>query len=294
MDTTKNTFLSWMKAVGFGLLFILIFNLIQMVVSVPVSIGYAVTHVELFQNVDLSNIQEFMMSKEVAEMFSYITTVGTISTGIVFPLWYFLRYGRKNKKTAGELIHHTFDAKKTSLYIIFALFCYSFSIILMELEVVLFPKSAEFINTTIGNMFGANQLLMAFTTILFAPLGEECLFRGIFFKKAGNYLTPLFVVIISSIMFGVFHMNIIQGLYVQAFALLCGYVTYKTDSVLPAIFIHAIYNGTNFIKLLIPEVLSNSILFWIAFAVILLAVGIVLFRRFGYRVQFHEKEEGLE
>lgn len=71
---------------------------------------------------------------------------------------------------------------------------------------------------------------------------EEFLHRGIMLhagKKAGN---PRYVLIISSILFGLMHLNINQFFYAAILGLLMGYVALVSNSIFPSMIIHFMNN----------------------------------------------------
>lgn len=74
---------------------------------------------------------------------------------------------------------------------------------------------------------------------------EETLHRGIVLhagKKTGN---PRYCLIISSILFGMMHMNINQFFYATILGFLMGYVALISDSIYPSIIIHFMNNFLN-------------------------------------------------
>lgn len=84
------------------------------------------------------------------------------------------------------------------------------------------------------NAFSYEVILMA---ILLAPIGEELLFRG--------FLTKRFGIIISSLLFGIVH--IAYGSYVEIIGaiyigLVLAYIFKKTESIMPCILTHFLYN----------------------------------------------------
>lgn len=62
-------------------------------------------------------------------------------------------------------------------------------------------------------------------------------------RKYGNG----FAVLSISIVFGLLHGNVIQFVFAFLVGLILGYITVKTDSVVPAILVHALNNGMSVI-----------------------------------------------
>ncbi|MCF0131887.1 MAG: CPBP family intramembrane metalloprotease [Pseudobutyrivibrio sp.] len=79
-----------------------------------------------------------------------------------------------------------------------------------------------------------------------APIGEELAFRGVtmrYLKKAGAGFWV--VTILPAILFGVQHLNIVQGIYAAIIGFVLGYIMYKYDSIYLTILLHMIINTTS-------------------------------------------------
>ena len=78
---------------------------------------------------------------------------------------------------------------------------------------------------------------------LLAPLIEEALFRGaierILLKKG---FKPWFAIIFSALLFGIIHLNLVQGVPAFLFGIVLGWVYYRTRSIWPGVLIHFIIN----------------------------------------------------
>lgn len=80
-------------------------------------------------------------------------------------------------------------------------------------------------------------VLLAVSTAVAPAVCEELAFRCCslqFLRKNGK----AFAVVASSMIFGLLHANVLQFIFATLVGLLLGYITIKTDSVLPAVFIH--------------------------------------------------------
>ena len=59
--------------------------------------------------------------------------------------------------------------------------------------------------------------------------------RGIIVQRSKRAFGVIGCMVITALMFGLFHMNIIQGLYVLPMGLFWGFVGYKYNSVIPCL-----------------------------------------------------------
>ncbi len=85
--------------------------------------------------------------------------------------------------------------------------------------------------------------------VIAAPVLEELIFRGIMLDGLLKFYTPLKSILISSILFGVVHLNpwqLVTGIIFGAFS---GWIYYHTRSVLPSIICHGTANACGFIMM---------------------------------------------
>ena len=113
--------------------------------------------------------------------------------------------------------------------------------------------------------------ILFFIEIAILPaIFEELLFRKVMLDGAKKYGT-LFGIFFTAVMFGFIHMNIPQAVNAILIGIIFAYLTIKTGSVLPAMILHLINNGTQAL-LMINEnniVVSNVINYaYIAVAII--------------------------
>lgn len=99
-----------------------------------------------------------------------------------------------------------------------------------------------------------NEYLVAPSTIqglilflgvgIFAPIGEELLFRG-FLQQAleRHWKDVTRAVLISALTFAVVHLNPYWLIQAYIMGVLLGYLAWSTDSVIPAVIFHGVYNS---------------------------------------------------
>lgn len=96
----------------------------------------------------------------------------------------------------------------------------------------------------------AQRIAFAIGAIVFAPIVEETMFRGIlypFIKQQGGKRLALFG---TSLLFALIHANVRTFLPLALFALLLAWVYERTDTLLAPITTHAVFNAVNFAFLL--------------------------------------------
>ena len=95
-----------------------------------------------------------------------------------------------------------------------------------------------------------NDVYSFLTIAIAAPLLEEIIFRGIILQGFLKRYSPTKAIIWSAVMFGIFHMNPWQFLSAFSVGMVIGWLYYKTDSLIPGIFIHFINNALAFLMLM--------------------------------------------
>lgn len=116
--------------------------------------------------------------------------------------------------------------------------------LIMVLVNVLLPSVMEEYNTLVdGSGITTYGLMWVISTLVLPPLVEEAGFRGLgltYLERAG---VPFAVAnIVQALAFGIFHMNLTQGIYTFVLGLALGYVTHRSGSIAPAMLMHFVYN----------------------------------------------------
>ena len=122
---------------------------------------------------------------------------------------------------------------------------------------------------------------MMIYSVCLAPIGEELIFRGVTMRIARRSFPFWAANLIQAVLFGIFHMNMIQGIYAAVLGLFLGYVCEKGGSIYLAIVFHFLFNlwGTTSAEWLTVEDPMLISLIVIGGTIIGLVAGILFFRR---------------
>jgi len=167
------------------------------------------------------------------------------------------------------------------------------SILISELDGILeqaLPVSGalKYWNDLFGN---PKDLVGAILTLcVVAPITEEILFRGVILNGFLRNYRKLEALLLSSWLFAFMHLNPWQ--YAGAFllGLLLGFLFIRTQSIIPSIICHSLFNATSVVGRRISHLPDIAIPFpWLTFnviAVVLVATSIVLLLRVTKRTTF--------
>ena len=89
--------------------------------------------------------------------------------------------------------------------------------------------------------------------VIVTPLLEEWLFRGIILKGLLTHYSPLKAIVWSSVMFGMMHIEPRVVVFAFCIGMTVGWIYWRTRSLWPCIFIHAINNAFAFYALEKPS-----------------------------------------
>ncbi len=109
------------------------------------------------------------------------------------------------------------------------------------------------------------------------PVTEEFLFRGIVYERAKNWLGPKRAALVSAVLFGVVHMNLVQFVYAFIFGILLAYFMERSGSFAAAAAAHMAANISSVLRAetnILPVFNQNSI---VTTAVLFLAAAAGIF-----------------
>lgn len=91
-------------------------------------------------------------------------------------------------------------------------------------------------------VYSGNLAIQILASGIAAPLAEEFLFRGLLHKRIRHFLKPIPTMIISSMVFGLIHGNIVQFVYAFLVGMLLAYVYEKFKTIWAPVIMHAAAN----------------------------------------------------
>lgn len=197
----------------------------------------------------------------------------------VFSIWYYKSCGG-NFKINVKKSFHPYEI----LGIIFLIPGTQFmSSIVSSLVSLLFPSWLEDYLELMesAGLSGEIPLLMMIYSVLLAPVSEELVFRGVTMRIARRAFPFWIANIVQALLFGIFHMNPLQGCYTFVLGLVLGYICEKGGTIYHVILFHFLFNlwGTTASEWLLVESEMLQGLIIIVGTVVGLTAGFYFFKK---------------
>ena len=262
------------KGLLFSILALLAALVVQMVVGIPME---AIIMVQCMMQAggDANVAQQLYVEATMGTDFmTNLLVVSTAAYGIVVLIWYKFAYVKKYTAEKRAAFKETVcKSKVIGSLVIAAVGCYCLDILVASFVSILSPEALEVFNSSMEAVLSGDELMAFLVVVILAPIAEEILFRGIVFNMLSKHWSEVAAIIVSTVLFGLYHGNLMQAIYVLPIGLLLGYTAYKCKSVLPCIVIHMINNFMPCVVALLPEALQVE---WF-FAIIVVVCGGTLY-----------------
>lgn len=195
----------------------------------------------------------------------------------VFGIWYYAKYGG-NYLQKPALVFHPLSVIGILMLVAGMQYLISY---LISFIASIFPQWLQAYDELLesAGLDSTISVGMFVYSVLLAPIGEELVFRGVTMHQAKRYAPFWAANILQAILFGVFHMNIIQGIYAFLLGLVLGYVCEKGGSIYSAILFHLLFNfwGTVLSAFISIENTLFSFIFWFMFGLVMTVGGLAVF-----------------
>lgn len=246
---------------------------IQIVVSIPAMIIYAFK--DMPGEFDLNYFLSKLTNSPSDQAFTMLVSILYAVVGIlIFGIWY--NYLRKKEKRKNIL---KFNPQRILSMFFLAIALVIFIQIAIQFLFAQWPD-LETSYSQVIDALGLNDVhwYVILYAVVLAPICEELAFRGATLYFADKALPFWFANILQAALFGILHMNLVQGLYAFVIGLVFGLVYRKGGRIWFCIILHIIYNifGAFFSNLFV----FNTYYGWaigIAVGLLLIWGGIKLF-----------------
>lgn len=111
------------------------------------------------------------------------------------------------------------------------------------------------------------SLTWVFAVVILPPLVEETVFRGLilhYLKKGGARFWA--ANLIQAVLFGIYHGNLVQGIYAFCIGVLLGYLAERYSSLIIPVLVHALFNlfgtlGVELESMILPEMVQVMLIY---------------------------------
>lgn len=210
---------------------------------------------------DMQSAQRALMGliEEPGFMVTLTVTATLVSAVFSVPA-YWIIWGRKKTAQDRQFFRDkVLRLKPFAMIIIASCGLYYLAILIAAVIAVVSPETMNDYNEMMDMALGGSQALAMLAAVILAPVNEECIMRGLILKNLQRFFPTPVVIMIQAVLFGIFHANWVQGLYVLPIGAALGYVAIKTRSVIPSIFMHLFYNTLSFAVVFLPEFCQTGI-----------------------------------
>ncbi len=163
--------------------------------------------------------------------------VGTI----VFGLWFYFSFRKPRPGFVGSF--KKLDWKNVLITVLCGVSLCFFANGTVCLESIWVPEIVEAFEEMAGVAGLGTNLFVILASILLAPIGEEYICRGLIQKFAKKAFGKFWIAnIIQALVFGLIHMNWVQGIYAFVIGLVLGWLVERYDSIVLAMILHCVVN----------------------------------------------------
>jgi membrane protease YdiL (CAAX protease family) len=263
--------------------------------TVPLLLGIGIQYVAMIYLIIISAIFMFVIAPQITQTsynendfmvllmnidFNTILMIAfSVTCIVIFGIWYYKSCGGNFLPNVKRTFHPL-----QFLGIVFLIpGTQFFSSIIIGIVSSIFPSWLEAYEKLLesAGMGDEISIIMMIYSVCLAPIGEELIFRGVTMRIARRSFPFWAANLIQAVLFGIFHMNMIQGIYAAVLGLFLGYVCEKGGSIYLAIVFHFLFNlwGTTSAEWLTVEDPMLISLIVIGGTIIGLVAGILFFRR---------------
>lgn len=182
-----------------------------------------------------------------------ISVIAAGICGIAFAVWYYgITQERMRMERKGRLLRFL-TRKNVRLLMGLGLGCQLFTTGIMSLVQSYFIKTFEEYSGVLELLTSGSMGLVLLFTVVIAPVSEELIFRGVIFRLVGR-MSPFYAAnIFQAILFGIYHGNIVQGIYGASLGLILGYTMAKYRTITAPILLHMLINASAFLVNILPS-----------------------------------------
>lgn len=218
------------------------------------------------------------MISEKAKMASCIASLSTVMAAVagIISLVIFTLIFKKRKENLLKICKFTKVKLGSILFSILAAISLSY----IAVSILVVAQNVFKMHSASSAMISASQtsMLGIVCGVVFIPILEEILFRGIIFNELRKNLNIILSIIIQALIFAVAHFSLEQGIYTFLLGVTLAAVYTWTESILSNITIHIVFNifGSLIVPYIMKPKTSSAIIYLILGFVILIGSLVIM------------------
>lgn len=219
------------------LLFVLI---LQLIVTVPLMIIFAAREMKAAGG---SGLAGYLSSVSENQTFSQTANlVYAVAAVLLFGIWYYHAIAKPSKRKRKRFI--TGFSFHTVVSLIFlAIGLQYLCTLLVDGIALLHPGWIDSYNSLMERAgYSDLSVLLVLYSLILAPIVEELVFRGLTLSYARKAMPFWLANLWQALLFGLLHMNLVQGIYAFAIGLFFGWICRRGHGVKYSILAHMIFN----------------------------------------------------
>lgn len=163
---------------------------------------------------------------------------------LTFGVSFWIVYSIRKRKTGESTFNLKIENRQIIPFIVVSAIALLFGVISPIAELIPMP---DFIKDSFLDMAKQSGFFSFLLMVVAAPIFEELIFRGIILDGLLKKHSPVTSILISSIIFGLAHLNPWQFVTAFVIGIFAGWIYYKSRSLSLAIIIHAVVNLTGYL-----------------------------------------------
>ena len=167
---------------------------------------------------------------------------------IILPPIYYLNIKKKPILNAFRIKRISTNTLKSSVIFTLGVFIISDALDRIVHRLVTTPEYIIDLGQIMQPDSTMGYIFLFLAVVIMAPIGEEMVFRGFLQKFLEQHWKDITrAVLVSSLLFAMIHFNPFWTIQIYLLGVILGFLSWKTNSIIPSIILHSMNNGIAFI-----------------------------------------------
>ena len=253
-------FLGFLFPVFHYVIMLLVQAVASVIITAKLSLETAMTAAEIKQEA-LSCLAEY---SDLLSLTSALLTVLLVVLVYCIIASFFVKWQMPKPLVKSYFSLHKIDKKLIWKLLLLSFFFYHFVLGFLNLVGLLAPNLMESYHDaaqSVDTGKSAFSLIMSFLALVVAaPLTEELVYRNMAIANMRSRLPAIFSIVVSSLIFGVFHGDLVWMLYASGMGVLFGLLYVKSESIYVSYLVHTGFNLIGYIYSVLSNFANDTVL----------------------------------